>query len=165
MGGEALPPLHPPCWPAVGQRRGFERFAIRSPNNNNNNNNDFGRGGAAPPHPPYWPAVGRRGILERLHLSVVLMDGGSGGALPPRTPPAGRPLASGEASSASPSWSLNFHHFIIGINVGLPPRTPPAGRPSGNSISSASPFGRLTRRTPSRLRVIRIGIRGLKVLS
>ena len=32
-------------------------------------------GGALPPlHPPYWPAFGRREILERLDLSVALMD-------------------------------------------------------------------------------------------
>ena len=51
LGGGALPPLHPPYWPAVGRREILERFAIRSPNLNNDNNNN-GRGGAAPPAPP-----------------------------------------------------------------------------------------------------------------
>ena len=30
LGGGALHPLHPPCWPGVGRRRGFGRFAFRS---------------------------------------------------------------------------------------------------------------------------------------
>ena len=37
LGGGALPPLHPPYWPAVGRREILERFAIWSPNLDNNN--------------------------------------------------------------------------------------------------------------------------------
>ena len=47
LGGGALPPLHPPCWPAVGRRE------------------NIGSGGApAPPHPP--PCAARA-----LRLSVA----------------------------------------------------------------------------------------------
>ncbi len=48
--------------------------------NNNNNRIMLGGGGSGPPHPPRAP-------LERLYLSVVLMDDvARGGAVPPHPP-------------------------------------------------------------------------------
>ena len=71
LGGWALPPLHPPCWPAVG-RRGvwsaseFGRLIlimiiiIINGNNHEDNNKLMLGGGALPPAPPLlagrWPA-------------------------------------------------------------------------------------------------------------
>ena len=88
----------------------------------------LGRGALPPPHPPYWPAFGRR---ERI---------GSGGALHPRTPPTGRPLAGEESSSALP-----FGRLISMMGGGaLPPLHPSYWPAFGRrEISGASPFGRL----------------------
>ena len=59
----------------------------------------------------------------------------AGGRCPPCTPPAGRPLAGREASSASP---FGRFHPIIGRGGAAPPhRPPPAGRPSAGGESRA----------------------------
>ena len=69
MGGGALPPLHPPYWPAFGRREILERLDLSVALM------DDGSGGApAPPHPPYWPAFGRREILERFGIRPRLYD-------------------------------------------------------------------------------------------
>ena len=65
LGGGALPPLHPPYWPAVGRREILERLIMII----------MLGGGALPPlHPPYWPAFGRREILERFGIRPRLYD-------------------------------------------------------------------------------------------
>ena len=73
-------------------------------------------GGALPPLHPYWPAFGRREILERLDLSVVLMDDGSGGAPAPTHPPLASASGLVRRSSASPFGHLISMIIIINNN-------------------------------------------------
>ena len=121
-GGASAPP-HPPRAP-------LERFAIWSPNLNNNkitiiiiNGNDnnrimLGGGAPAPPAPPRAP-------LERFALSVVIMDDGGGGALPPRTPPAGRPSAGGESRALCPTRLATRSKSAFSVPSKFPPLSTP----------------------------------------
>ena len=88
---------------------------------------DGGSGGALPPRTPCWPPEIRWPAENVITLG--------GGRCPPRTPPAGRPLAGGEASSASPFSRLILIMIIIIIdnnddnnndNVGRGGAAPPA---------------------------------------
>ena len=74
LGRGALPPLHPPCWPAVGRRR----VSSASPFGHlilimimiimNNNDRIMLGGGALPfPAPLLLAALRPAGNLERLH--------------------------------------------------------------------------------------------------
>ena len=66
-------------------------------------------GGTLPPlHPSCWPAFGRQEILRALDPFRRFLNHHWAGVLSlPRTPPAGRPSAGGESSSASPFRSLS----------------------------------------------------------
>ena len=56
LGGGALPPLHPPYWPAFGRREIPERFALSVVIM------DDGVGGAPPPEPPQLAGLRPAGI-------------------------------------------------------------------------------------------------------
>merc|ERR1712196_429845 len=74
-----------------------------------------------PRTPPYWPAFGRREILERLYLSVALMDGGSGGRCPPAPP-----LLAGLRPAGNSRALRRFGRLISMLGGGGPgPRAPP----------------------------------------
>jgi len=106
---------------------------------------NVGRGGAAPPAPPLlagrWPAES----LERFAFSVAFILSLGGGALPPHTPPAGRPSAGGESRALRPFGRLiliiNDNNRMMLGGGALPPLHPPCWPAFGRrGISSASPF-------------------------
>ena len=103
LGGGALPPLHPPYWPADGRRRGSSASPFQSLSSYH------WAGGRCLPDPPFAPAY-------RPVIGSIMEKGLRGGALPPDPPfaPAYRPVIGS----------------IINVGGRCPPN-PPVRRPSG----------------------------------